>query len=423
MITRSDFYTEGYQVYSTILTRSDNHTDEFLDRSSSWRGLEGNRIPICHISSGDAWAGAEVQVMTLLRALSKCPEITLCAIVLYEGRLAQELRNFGITVQVADLQKKSFSRVVFECSQFVRSKNIQVLHSHSYKENLISLLLSRMCKVPHLVRTEHGHPEPYSVIRNPKHWCVLMADRLAAKYAAARIVSVSSDLGEYWKRHADPKNVTVLRNAVDLEQVKSSFSPLEAKRRLGISGDSFVVGIAARLERIKRHDLFIATAGYLAKRIPQSHFVIAGGGRQNSYLQELIRESGLHERVALLGERSDVYDVLRAMDILLICSDHEGVPMVVLEAMALGVAVVSRKVGGLPEVIRDGRNGLLVSSDNPKDLGHACWSIFKDPRLRTDFTRAAWEEIHQSYSADKHARTIVKLYQSSCLSISTIGAF
>ena len=82
--------------------------------------------------------------------------------------------------------------------------------------------------------------------------------------------------------------------------------------------------------------------------------------------------------MALLGERNDVYDVLRAMDILLICSDHEGIPMVMLEAMALGVTVVSRKVGGIPEVIRDGVNGILVPSDDPQELGHACMSIFQE---------------------------------------------
>ena len=82
--------------------------------------------------------------------------------------------------------------------------------------------------------------------------------------------------------------MSVLHNAVDLERVNSNFSPADAKHRLGISGDSFVVGIAARLECIKRHDLFIATAGYLAERIPTSKFVIAGAGRQKESLQRLI---------------------------------------------------------------------------------------------------------------------------------------
>ena len=143
-------------------------------------------------------------------------------------------------------------------------------------------------------------------------------------------------------------------------------------------------------------------------------FVIAGGGRQKKFVERLILESGLQDRVALLGERNDVYDVLRAMDILLISSDHEGIPMVMLEAMALGVTVVARKIGGMPEVIRDGVNGILVSSDSPEELGRACMSIFENPRLRANLTHAARDEIHRWYSADKNAEIMVEFYRSIC---------
>jgi glycosyltransferase involved in cell wall biosynthesis len=401
-------------MHTLELHHPNKQTDEFPGKPGLRESTDDSRISVCHVAEGCAWAGAEVQVATLLRALSKCPEIDLHAIVLHEGRLAHELRCFGIAVEVVSEQRKSFHRVISECSTFVRSRNIQVLHSHNYKENLIAVSLSRSGSVRHLVRTEHGHPEPYSVIRNPKHWCVLIADRLTARLTAAQIISVSSDIGEYWKKHANPRNVTVLHNAVDLERVCSNFSPMEAKQRLGIPSDSFVVGIAARLECIKRHDLFIGTAKYLSERIPKSDFVIAGGGRQKESLQRLIVKSGLQERVALLGERNDSYDVLRAMDILLICSDHEGIPMVMLEAMALGVTVVSRKVGGIPEVIRDGVNGILVPSDSPADLGNACLDVFKKPHLRDNLTKIACDEIHRKYSAEKHARTTVELYQSLC---------
>jgi L-malate glycosyltransferase len=398
-------------MHSTLVSLPDKRTNGSPDRFSPQLS---SRISVCHVSEGSAWAGAEVQVATLLRALSKWPEISLHAILLQEGRLARELRTFGVEVRVVRERERSFPQVISECSEFLKSRNIHILHSHSYKENLVALLLSRICNVPHLVRTEHGRPEPFSIVRNLKHWCVLAADRIAAKYTAAQIVSVSSDLGEFWKRHADPQRVTVLRNGVDLKSVDSNFSPTEARQRLGIPVDSFVVGIAARLECIKRHDLFLATANYLAQKIPNSNFVIAGGGRQKESLRRLILESGLGDRVALLGERNDVYDVLRTMDILLICSDHEGIPMVMLEAMALGVTVVSRKVGGVPEVIRDRVNGILVPSDSPEELGRACMSIFQEPRLRANLRQAARDEIHQWHSADKNAEIMVELYRSVC---------
>ncbi len=375
---------------------------------------KGNSISVCHVVGGGDWAGAEAQVATLVRGLSKSPDVALHAIVFYDKRLARELRSAGAEVHVASAQDRSFARMISECSQFVKSRKVQIVHSHCYKENLLALALSYVCKIPHLVRTEHGHPEPYSVVRNLKHWCVLAADRMAAKYTPERIISVSSDLAEYWKMHANPEKVIVLRNGVDLEQTVSGFTVGEAKQRLGIPQDNFVVGIGARLEPIKRLDLFVATANYLAGRIPNCKFIITGGGRQEQWLRQLVGSSGLQDRVLLLGERNDMYDVLRAMDVLLICSDHEGVPMVMLEAMTLGTAVVSRNVGGISEVIDHGSTGVLVPSGNPEALGGACMELFERPDLRASLAQSARGVICRKYSAEKNAQSVLRMYRAIC---------
>jgi len=125
--------------------------------------VEDRRISICHVSEGGAWAGAEVQVATLLRALSKCPEIDLHAIVLHEGRLAQELRSFGVAVQVVSEQHKSFPQIISECLAVVQpgifSFTLPQLQGKSHR-TIALLHLQRTA----FVRTAHGHPEPYSVV-------------------------------------------------------------------------------------------------------------------------------------------------------------------------------------------------------------------------------------------------------------------
>jgi glycosyltransferase involved in cell wall biosynthesis len=102
------------------------------------------------------------------------------------------------------------------------------------------------------------------------------------------------------------------------------------------------------------------------------------------------------------------------MDVLLLCSDHEGVPMVMLEAMALGVAVVSRKVGGIPEVIDHENTGILVPSGSPEDLGRACLDLFQEPELRDRLVQAARQEIRQKHSAAKNAESVFEVYRSIC---------
>src|SRR5260370_33704088 len=99
----------------TVMNGSDKVIVESSDQCNQQLRASGSRISICHVSEGSAWAGAEAQVMTLLRALSRCPEIALCVIVLNEGRLADELRGVGIDVQVVSEQRKSFPRLVLQC--------------------------------------------------------------------------------------------------------------------------------------------------------------------------------------------------------------------------------------------------------------------------------------------------------------------
>jgi glycosyltransferase involved in cell wall biosynthesis len=389
---------------------ADRPTDS-LGHSSS---LGDTPISVCHVSEGAAWAGAEVQLTTLLRALSKRSDVSVHAFLLQDGRLAQELRSSRVDVMVATGEHKRLPIKLLECAKLLRERDTQILHSHGYKESTIALSLSLMCNVPHLVRTEHGHPEPYSALRNPKHWCALTADRLSAKLSAAQIVSVSSDLANFWAQRVNPSRVNVIRNGIDLDVVKSSFTAAEAKQRLGISSKSFVIGTAARLETVKRLDLFLATAAYVTQRIPDVHFILAGEGRQKEFLQSLIFKYGLQHQATMVGERQDVFDILRAMDLLLICSDHEGVPMVMLEAMALQVPVISRRVGGIPEVIHDGVHGILVTSDSPQELGRACVSLFNDRLLLAELRMAARNEIQEHYSADRNAEQVAGFYNALC---------
>lgn len=369
-------------------------------------------VSVCHIASGDVWGGAEVQVATLARQLSNHPSIALCVILLNEGRLAQELRENGVEVKVISEKGKQFLQVFAEAAEFLKDKKIEILHSHRYKENLLALLLARRLRIAHLVRTQHGRPERFPGFMGLKQWLYYAMDRQLAKYTADRVICVSSDLTSYLKTHLSQEKIAVIHNGIDLKDVHSDLSPAAAKKRLNLSEDATVFGVACRLQPVKRLDLFLLTASHIAEQLPDAVFLIAGAGREEVQLGKLIQNSNLQGRVFLLGHRDDPYAVLRAMDVMLITSDHEGLPMVLLEAMAIGVPVVSRKVGGIPEVIQDRVSGLLVSSADPSILAGACLSIVKDQRFRSSLVQAARNVVARDYSSAKNAGDVVRLYRS-----------
>ncbi len=374
----------------------------------------GGGIAVCHIASGDLWAGAEVQVATLLRYLVRSGDFRLSAIFLNNGRLAEEARSCGVEVLVIPESQHSFWGILNRAADFLRGRQIQVLHSHRYKENLLAAFLASRFGVPALVRTEHGAREPVRSWKRLRHSLVHWLDRTVAQHCTERVIAVSEELRQRLVRQFGEERVTLIHNGIDEERVFSPLSVTEAKQRLGLPAGCPVVGTAGRLERIKRLDIFLEAAKQIAAQEPQARFVIAGDGGEAQRLHELAAKLDLRDHVLFLGHRQDVYDVLRAMDVFVLCSDHEGLPMVLLEAMTLGVPVVARPVGGISEVVEDERSGVWVRSDRPDDLAEGCLRVLRDAELRNRLREVGPVQIRDRFAGGRTAARVADLYLALC---------
>ena len=364
------------------------------------------------MTSGDRWAGAEVQLAMMLKAFQRNTDLRLSAIFLNEGRLADEARQSGIDVCVIPESKHNFFQILSRATHFLKHKHVQILHSHRYKENLLAALLARRCRVPVHVSSKHGAPEPFIGWQRYKQGLIEVLDRAVARYSTDCVVSVSEELRRYLTSYLPAAKVVTIYNGVDENKVLSRFTTLEAKVRLGIPADCVVVGTAGRLDPIKRLDIFLKAAKQISGVLPKSRFVIAGDGSEASRLRDLAASLGLGERVLFLGHRDDIYDVIRAMDIFVFCSDHEGLPMALLETLYLGVPVVARPVGGIPEVIQDGVNGVLVGSADPSALAKACILILADDDRRKRFAQAGKKLMEEKFAVKKTSGEMAQLYRS-----------
>ncbi len=369
-------------------------------------------LSVCHVLSGDRWAGAEVQAATLIRALCR-GDLRVSAIVLNEGRLAGELRQAGAVVKVIPEERNSFSRILAEGVPFVVQQRVQILHSHRYKENLLSHLLALRCRVPFKVQTKHGMPEPFTGLKSLRQLFLQQLDSWSGRFGADAVIAVSDEMAPPLRRAYGSRKVVTIRNGIDTANVVSRFSREEAKARIGCTSAS-VVGIVGRLEPIKRVDLFLQMARIVADQVPDAQFVVAGEGSLRQSLICSAREAGLESNVQFIGHREDIHDVFRALDVLVMCSDHEGLPMVLLEAMWLGVPVVGRAVGGIQEVLENGRNGLTVPSADPGELASACLSLLGDRSLANRLCRNAVQAIQQEFSVERNAGATLRLYDELC---------
>ncbi len=372
------------------------------------------RMTVCHLASGDLWAGAEVQVATLLRSLARSGDFQLLAIFLNEGRLAEEARKCGVQVLVIPESRHSFFGLLHRATDFLRRYDVQVLHSHRYKENLLAALLASRIRIPVVVRTQHGAREPMQGWRWFRQATVHWLDRMVARYGTDRVIAVSEDLRRQLARQFGDERVVLIRNGVDAAQVFSALTPQQARQRLGLPADCRVVGTAGRLEPVKRLDLLLEAARRMVAQDARMRFLIAGGGSQARPLRERAHQLGLSEHVLFTGHRADIHDVLRAMDVFVLCSEHEGLPMVLLEAMALGVPVVARSVGGIGEVVEDGVSGICVPTNQPDELAAGCLQVLQDSALRERLRAAATARVRAHFSADNTAQEVATLYRSLC---------
>jgi L-malate glycosyltransferase len=351
-------------------------------------------------------------VAVLLKAFQRNKDLNVSAIFLNEGRLADESRQSGIDVCVLPESKNNFVQILSRASQFLRDKDVQVLHSHRYKENLLAALLARRCSVPVHISSKHGAPEPFTGWPRYKQGFLEMLDRFVARRSTDCVVSVSEELRRQLTRYLPGDKVITIHNGIDVEKVFSLFSAAEAKQRLGISEECCVVGTAGRLVPVKRLDLFLVAAQQIVRSRPNTRFVIAGEGPEGQRLRELTRTLRLDNRILFLGQRDDIYDVIRAMDIFVFCSDHEGLPMALLEALYLEVPVVARPVGGIPEVIQDGMNGVWVESPEPSRLAEACLQLLHDDARRSSLARAGAQLVVERFTANSTADRLAALYYS-----------
>jgi glycosyltransferase involved in cell wall biosynthesis len=245
-----------------------------------------------------------------------------------------------------------------------------MIHTHRFKENILGAIAGRVRGTPS-IRTVHGSPEPELADGGVRRRVIDKVDLWVAKSLQRATVAVSDDLGRQLSKSLRGADVRTIRNGIRVEEIRHKAREGGSPLLPGICGAK-KVAIIGRLVTVKRVDLFIDAASDLIARNPERfEFYVAGEGPLRSHLEQHALEVGIHNRVHFLGFRPNPAALLAQMDVLALTSDHEGTPMVILEALALGIPVVARAVGGVPEMLGSASGCTLVPSSNSNDIATA----------------------------------------------------
>jgi glycosyltransferase involved in cell wall biosynthesis len=209
----------------------------------------------------------------------------------------------------------------------------------------------------------------------------------------------------------DPAKVRVVANGVDVAAIDSARPGPLVRRELGLPESSPVIGLVGRLDHWgKGHKELFEAMAILKERHPV-HALIVGGGRRIDEIKALAASLGLDGEVHFLGTRRDVPDLLNAMDIFVLPSYSEGVSLALLEAMAAGLPVIATAVGGLPEVVTDGENGLLIPPRDAEALATALARLLEASDFAKKLGQNARKHVREHFSLDRLGREINEIYE------------
>lgn len=360
-------------------------------------------IRVLHVIDHLGLGGAQTAVLDMLRHRDRQVFDVEVAVMHGWGPFADALKGAGIKVNSLSAAKLPPAYVP-NFLRLIREGNYDILHFHLQASNWLMKSLAALAGAP--VRISHDHTSGDLKFRGVGS---LLPDAFSHLFST-RVIAVSDGVRDFLKRwEAVPReSLVVIPNGVD----DSTFRPASpedkaaARQRLGLPAGAFVVGGMGRLA----HEKNFSALAELAQRHERVVFVIAGSGPEDAMLKDKAVRLGVHDRVTFLGAVTDRTGFYHALDVFILPSLHEGLPMALLEAMASRVPVLASRLEGIAAALVEGEEGLLAEAGSIGELSEKLATLENDAALRVKLASAAQAKAAAQYSAARTARRVEAVY-------------
>lgn len=357
---------------------------------------------ILQLISSSGLYGAEAVVLGLSQELERLGSRSIVGVFCHPGKSTSELAEVaaarGLQFEAIPCNGKVDLNTILVIRQIVSRERIDAVHSHGYKSHLYAYLAVRhSCP---LLATCHGHYSRISARRLPS-----LSDLKLRTYRLLehnvlqhfdRVICVSEEISKELRGAGlSPTKVRIIGNGVDIDVFNNAAPAADIVRH---KAERVGVGIVSRLVERKGHRELLQTANLILRRYPQTMYFVVGDGPLRHDLERLATEYGITSSVVFTGKRTDMPNVYSSLDIVVLPSHAEGLPMVVMEAMAAGKPVVASNVGGIPELIHDGRTGLLVEPGNHVSLRDSMLRLLEHSCFRERLGENGQALVRQSFS-------------------------
>lgn len=362
------------------------------------------------LTSSTGFYGAENVVIELLSELKKK------GIKVYFGifenssnahfTIAEKVKQYISDVTVFPCNGKVDIRTILLLRRFIDKNDIDIIHSHKYKTNLYSLLASISTKSL-LIATCHNWLSD-NINMRLYEW---LDKKVLKKFD--KVIVVSDEVKEkIIKSGLHSSKVLKIGNGISIEKYSTQSEREKIRTEFGISSERIVIGSVGRLDRNKGVIYLLKAAKALLKEYKSICLLIVGDGPSKQDLYDEALELGIGNNVIFTGFRNDISSIFSAFDIFVLPSLKEGLPMVLLEAMASRIPVIATRVGDIPIVIKHKETGLLINTENTIELENAVKLLIKDKNLATLMAEQAFNKVINEYSSESMATNYIKVYKS-----------
>ena len=350
--------------------------------------------------------GAENMLLNLAKSLERLG--CTCVLGVFENlhrpntEIAEHAQQLGLQTVAIRCQGRADREAVRAIRSHIETQGIDLVHTHGYKADIYGYAAARTLPTP-LIATCHNWTSSSVSLR-----LYAMLDRWALR-RFHRAVAVSEGVAVALRRGGvAPEKITTISNGVDVAVFSAGRPTLAAE--IG-KGNRLVVGMVSRLVRGKGADYFLRAASDVLSCFPETLFVLVGEGSARKELERLAGELGIENKVIFTGQRADMPGVYASLDVFVLPSLNEGMPLTVLEAQAANRAVIGSRVGAVPQLIQHRETGLLIEPGDVASLRNAMLELLADASLRAGLAARGQARVREHYSAESMARRYLSLYE------------
>jgi len=398
----------GFDKEFQSLKYCDTIFERILGYENEGESILPTPVLLCRIDGN--FGGVERNLLSLAQGLDPNQFPPIVVTLAYPGELARLARQAGIPTEFIPMRSRlDIVRAGRRLIEIAERRGAGLVHTFGIRSNTLAAFARKRLAIPWVIRLPNINTRDY---RNPargwlSHW---FNNQLIRRADALQVISPQLEAYVRSWPHP-PRRIYCIPNGVDLGGYIRENQAQGVRERLRISGDAPVIGSMGRLDKIKGYDLLLHAYQKITQKIPEARLLLVGDGPERLPLAELAARLSLPHPVIFTGYTEDVKPYLAVLSLFVCSSRSEGVPHSLLEAMAMGLPIVSTRVGGIESVMEDRREGWLIPAEDVDALSSAVLELLSCPGTAQTCAQAARARVEQEFSLRRMVEQVQTMYR------------